>query len=257
MSRRREFGIAGLLALAAFAVSCTSSNPSSSPGSIGPDRTPGEQSAGQQSPGEQSPSPPTVEDPRIERALALRSVRIELTTTLPGREPTRVLASVDSKGNQLIEMRLPLAAGSAVPSDAPNANVLEVFVVDGQAYSRVGKSGPAESSPEQADALRGFLYDATGPGLWLALLPDGSLQAAGSETTGGFAATKYTVNGSVEEGTIAGTIWLEQGTETLVGADLAVSESLFYPPNTGRTGTVAIRLTVEKADVPAVVVPTA
>jgi hypothetical protein len=156
----------------------------------------------------------------------------------------------------VIETRLPLAEGSTVLPEAPDANVLEIYVVDGEAYSRVGKEGPAESSPEQAGALRRLLYNATGPGLWLALLPEGSLQAAGTDTTGGFTATKYTVNGSVEEGTIRGTIWLEEGTKTLVGADLAVSESLFYPPSSGRAGTVAIRLTVEKADVPAVVVPT-
>jgi hypothetical protein len=248
MTRELVLGIAGTLALAALVFSCSSSNSSSDPsGATGVDRTPG---------GEQSPAPSTIEDPRIERALALRSVQMQLTTTLPGKEPARVLATVDAEGNQLIETRLPLGEGSTVLSEAPDANVLEIFVVDGKAYSRVGKEGPAESSPEQAGALHSLLYNATGPGLWLELLPEGSLQAAGTETTGGFTAVKYTVSGSVEEGTIRGTIWLEQGTETLIGADLAISESLFYPPNSGRAGTVAIRLTVEKADVPAVVVPT-
>jgi hypothetical protein len=81
------------------------------------------------------------------------------------------------------------------------------------------------------------------------------VQAAGNETTGGFSAVRYAVNGSVDEGTITGTIWLEEGTNALVGADLAVSESLFHPPNSGHAGTVAIRLTVEKASVPAIALP--
>jgi hypothetical protein len=262
MRRERVFAMAAILALAALVLACGSSaNPSAGPsGTAGAEQTAGqtaaEQTAGQTA-AEQTAGPPTVEDPRVERALALRSVQMELTTTFPGEEPTRVLASVDAAGNQLIETRLPLAGGSTVSTDSPDANVLEIYVIDGAAYSRVGKEGPAESSPEQADALHRMLYNPAGPGLWLELLSEGSLQAAGSETTGGFAAAKYTVDGPLEEGTIRGTIWLEEGTETLVGADLAVSESLFYPPGSGRTGTVDIRLSVGKADVPAIALPEA
>jgi hypothetical protein len=252
MPRERVFAITGILALAGLALCCGQpANPSSNAsGTAAADQTPGKETAAERTPGA-----PIVEDPRVERALALRSVQMELTTTFPGKEPTHVLAAVDAQGNQRIEMNLPLAEGSSATTASPGANVLEIYVIDGAAYSRIGNEGPPESSPEQVDSLHRLLYNPTGPGFWLELLSEGSLQAAGNETTGGFAAVRYAVDGSLEEGTIRGTIWLEEKTDTLIGADLTVSESLFYPPGSGRTGTVAIRLTVEKADVPAVVLP--
>jgi hypothetical protein len=251
MPRERVFGMAVILALAALVLSCSpQANPSAGPSGTAADQTAADQTAADQTPGAQAP-----EDPRVERALALRSVQMELTTTFPGKEPTRALAAVDAEGNERIEMNLPVPEGSSGAAASPDANVLEIYVIDGAAYSRVGKEGPAESSPEQLDSLHGMLYNPAGPGFWLELLSEGSVQAAGNETTGGFQAVRYTVNGSLEEGTIRGTIWLEEKTDTLIGADLAVSESLFYPPDSGRTGTVAIRLTVEKADVPAVALP--
>jgi hypothetical protein len=162
LSREGVLGIIGLLALAALVLACGSSNPSSSPlGATGGSQTPG----GEQSPGEESPGPPTLTDPRIASALELRSVRMEWTTRFPGKQPTRVLASVDAQGNYLIETNVPLAEGSSPDPSAPNANVLEIYVIDGSAYSRVGKEGEAGSAPEQADALRTMLYNPAGPGL--------------------------------------------------------------------------------------------
>jgi len=196
----------------------------------------------------------TAEDPRVQKSLALRSVQMDLETTFPGQNADRIQVWIDAEGNQRIERTLPAPEGEDV-SESPDANVLEIFVIGGSAYSRMGKEGQAESSPEQVDALHRILYNPTGPGMWLMLIPKNSFTSAGKDEKGGFQTTRYSVNGSVEEGSIRGDIWQEEGTNALVGADLSVSESLFYPPDTGRNGTVTIRLTVEKADVPSITLP--
>jgi hypothetical protein len=196
----------------------------------------------------------TAEDPRVQKSLALRSVQMELETTFPGQAADRIQVWIDADGNQRIERTLPAPEGEDV-SESPNANVLEIFVIGGSAYSRMGKEGQPESSPEQVDALHRILYNPTGPGMWLMLIPKKGFTSAGKEEKGGFQTTRYSVNGSVEEGSIRGDIWQDEGTKALIGADLSVSETLFYPPDMGKNGTVTIRLTVEKADVPSITLP--
>jgi hypothetical protein len=197
----------------------------------------------------------TAEDPRVQGTLGLRSVQMVLETTFPGETPQRILISIDADGNQRIEMALPLPEGSSDISDSPDANILEIFVIGGAASSRIGKEGKAESSPEQNDALHRILYNPTGPGLWVILLPKDSFTSAGTDEKGGFQARRYSVDGSIEEGRIRGDIWQDEQTDALVGANLSVSESLFYPPDTGRNGTATIQLNVEKAVVPAITLP--
>jgi hypothetical protein len=145
--------------------------------------------------------------------------------------------------------------GSSDTFDSPEANIPEIFVVGCTAYSRIGKEGQAESSPEQFDALQIFLYNPTGPGLWLLLLSQESFTATGTETTDGFQATRYAVNGAIEEGTVHGDIWQDKQTNALVGASLSISESLFYPPGIGRHGTVMIHFTMEKANMLSISLP--
>jgi hypothetical protein len=202
-----------------------------------------------------SGSEKTVEDPRVQESLGLRSVRMELETTFPGKYPTIILISIDMDGNQKIEMAIPLPEGSSDPSDSPEANILEIYMIDGAAYSRMGKEGQAESSPEQIDALHRILYNPAGPGMWLLLLPKGSFTSSGSEVRGGFQAVRYSVDGSIEEGTIRGDIWLDDQTDALVGANLSVSESLFHAGGSGSSGSVSIILTVEKAEIAAITLP--
>jgi hypothetical protein len=197
----------------------------------------------------------TREDPRVQGTLALRSVQMVLETTFPGGTPKRILISIDTDGNQKIEMAIPLLEGSSDTSDSPEGNILEIFIIGGAAYSRIGKEGQAESSPEQADALRRILYNPAGPGMWLRLLPKDSFTSAGTEAKGGFQTMRYSVEGSIEEGSIRGEIWLDEQTDALVGANLSVSESLFHAEGSGASGSVSIILTVEKAEIPAITLP--
>jgi hypothetical protein len=196
----------------------------------------------------------TAEDSRVQKTLALRSVRMELETAFPGKDPSRILIDIDAEGNQRIEMALPEPEGS-VPGDSPEANILEIFVIGGESYTRMGKEGQAESAPEQADALRRILNNPTGPGMWLMILPRDALTSAGKEETGGFQATRYSVDGSVEEGSIRGEIWVDEQTKALVGAHLSISDSLFSAEGSGTGGSVSITLTVEKAEVNPITLP--
>ncbi len=194
----------------------------------------------------------TLEDPRVEEVYALRSVQMLLETAFSGKTPNRTVISIDAEGNQKIELTVPRADGSVDPS---GANVLEIFVIGGTAYSRMGKEGSAEADPSQDNALHGILYGPTGPGMWLMLLPRDALQSTGTENKGGFETQRYSVDGSIEEGTVQGEIWVDKQTGALIGADLSISESLISADGSGASGTVSIVLTVEKADVPAITLP--
>jgi hypothetical protein len=200
-------------------------------------------------------SPQTREDPRVQGTLALRSVQMVLETTFPGGTPKRILISIDADGNQKIELAIPLPEGSSDTSDFPEGNILEIFVIDGAAFSRMGKEGQAETSPEQIDALHRILYNPTGPGMWMMLLPKDAFSSTGIETKGGFEMQRYSIKASIEEGTVQGEIWVDKQTEALIGANLSVSESLFHAEGSGTSGSVSIILTVEKAEIAAITLP--
>jgi hypothetical protein len=194
----------------------------------------------------------TLEDPRVEEVYALRSVQMMLETAFSGKTPNRTVISIDAEGNQKIELPVPRADGSVDPS---GANVLEIFVISGTAYSRMGKEGSAEADPSQDNALHEILYGPTGPGLWLMLLPKDAFTSVGMETKGGFKTQRYSVEGSIEDGLVRGEIWVDKQTGALVGADLSISESLFQAEGSGTSGSVSIILTVEKAEIPAITLP--
>ncbi len=194
-------------------------------------------------------------DPRVEATLALRSVRMELQSAFPGEPPQIYQISVDGSGNQRIEMAIPAPEEFTITPESPDANIFEIFVVSGEAYLRTGKTGSAEANPEQNDFLSRTLYSPTAPGMWLILLPEESFTPAGKESRGGFETTKYAVNGSVESGAVTGAFWVDDATGALVGAELTVSEAILRPDKNGSGGVLTIEFSVERAEVPAIVVP--
>jgi hypothetical protein len=101
--------------------------------------------------------------------------------------------------------------------------------------------------------LSSLLHGPNGPGLWLDLLPAGSLTTAGQESVGGFAAEKYTVNGSVNDQTITGSLWYEA--HALVQVELHIPAALLEPDRSDAQGELKITLEVQKADVPPVTLP--
>lgn len=196
-----------------------------------------------------------LSDPRVEATLGLRSVQMELQAVIPGEDAVHTLISVDAEGNARIESALPTFEDSMVTQESPDWNVIEIFIVAGQAYVRTGKSGSAESDLEQNDALSETLYSPTSPGLWLIMLPEESFTPGGVESKGGFDALKYTVEGMLEMGAIQGEFWVDEPTGALVGANLTLAESIFRPMDESADGVVTIIFTVEKAVIPAITVP--
>jgi hypothetical protein len=194
-------------------------------------------------------------DPRVEGTLSLRSVQMELQTAIPGETPNHILISIDAAGNQRIEMTTSVPEEAAVTPESPDWNVMEIFIVDGAAYTRMGKTGSAESNPDENDALSQILYNPTGPGMWLIMLPEDNFTSAGKESKGGFDAVKYTVDGSLEGDAITGEFWVDEQTGALIDANLSLAENLLNPTDSGTGGTVTIDFSVEKADVPVITVP--
>jgi len=194
-------------------------------------------------------------DPRVEGTLALRSVQMELRTVFPGEDGNRNLIFIDAAGNQRIETALPMSKDPTMTPEPPGWNVYEIFIVNGEAYTRTGKSGSAKPDPEQNDAISEILYNPAGPGMWLILLPEESFTSAGKESKGGFTAVKYTVEGSLDTGEIKGEFWVDEQTGALVRANLSLAESIFDPMDDSAGGWVTIDFKVEKADVPPISVP--
>jgi hypothetical protein len=210
-----------------------------------------------------TPSPVSGEDAntQIDLWLAatvdLRSTNLELLTEYSDREPKRLIAEIDSAGNTHLSIKVPLNAAFTAdqPPDAPLPGDFELFIVDGNAYTRIGGEGEAVQDNSYLTMLAETLNGPEGPGLWLNILPEEDYTPAGTETRGGFTTTKYTVEGNLEKGAVNGTIWVDNKSGALVGAELTVSEGLFFPPGSNGSGDVRITLTVQQATVPAITLP--
>ena len=140
----------------------------------------------------------------------------------------------------------------------PTSN--ELFVVDGKAYQMSDLDPTWMSTPIDEDYLSTLSENLHGPdgvAEWLDILPDGSLTSAGQETVGGFAADKYTVNGSVDGQAIIGSLWYEPQSDALVKAELHVPAAINDVTNKSPTGELKINLDTEKPDVPQVTLPSA
>jgi hypothetical protein len=198
---------------------------------------------------------PEFTDPRVEGTLGLRSVQMELTTTIPGQDPVRIRIFVDASGNARIEMNLQTFEDQEITPESADWNMVEIFIVDKKAYTRMGKSGSAEAHPDEDNALKDILYAPTGPGMWLILLPKESLTSQGKESKGGFETVRYKLAGSLDSSEILGQCWIDEPTGALVGADLSIPEPFFISTDETASGTVTIVFSVTKADVPLITVP--
>jgi hypothetical protein len=221
---------------------------------IGGTPQPGDQTA-PASPPEGNGTSATQADRWLEATLALRSVHLELATVYSEAEAQRVSAQIDAAGNVHLSFPAPLPEGYAATPGAVLPGDFELFIVGGQAFTRIGTDSPVRPDDTFLTMLADTLCGPEGPGLWLNLLTEDSFGSAVAETYGGFAATRYAVDGQVADGSLTGTIWIDEQASALVGAELTVSESLFYPPDSGLSGDVEISLQVEQADVPPITLP--
>ncbi|MDR3575698.1 MAG: hypothetical protein P4L50_17700 [Anaerolineaceae bacterium] len=219
--------------------------------------------------GQETPAPADSQDDilrpgPLDHLLTLHSVQINLDISRPDGSSRSMQIAADKTGNMDIKLNqnnpadaadLPKEVGSITPNTAS-----ELLVVDGKSYLHSGKDPDWMEHPLDGDypqTLAQELHGMDGPGLWLDILPDGSIQAAGQESVGGFAADKYTVNGKVDNQVISGTLWEEPQSDALVQAELHVPGALLSPPDQPQPGELKITLKAQKVDVPLVTLPPA
>ena len=199
----------------------------------------------------------------LDHLMTLHSIQIDLSITRPDSSSRTTHIDIDPSGN----MRIKSTDSAAIPTDLPSdfdpkmiKTATELWVVGGNVYQYNEQDPGWMSSPVgSADPQILFqdLHGIDGPSLWLSLLPPNSIQPAGQETVGGFAADKYAVNGEVENQTITGTLWEEPQSDALVQADLHVPGALLNDPGQSQPGELKIELRAQKADVPVLTLPPA
>jgi hypothetical protein len=193
----------------------------------------------------------------VAATVTLPSTNLELVTEYSDREPKKLSAEIDSAGNTHLWIKVPTneAFMADQPPDAPLPGDFELMIVGGNAYTRIGGEGEAVKDNSYLTMLADTLNGPEGPGLWLSILPEEDYTPAGTESYGGFHAAKYTVDGQLEKGNVAGTVWVDNQSGALVGADLTVSNGLFFPPGTNRSGDVRITFMVQHTTVPTITLP--
>jgi len=207
---------------------------------------------------------PAAEADPLDRLLAMHSIQFNQTALKPDGTSNSVQGEIDSAGNMHLtfhsEASLPAGVlGNSGPTQMKQD--YEWYVVDGKAYEPDDQNPAWMTTPLDEDygqELSDLLHGQDGPGLWLDILPDGSLHSAGQETVGGFATNKYSVNGVVNNQTITGSLWYESQGHALVKVALTIPAALLLSINTQPAqGELKITLEAQKADVPLVKLPAA
>lgn len=202
-----------------------------------------------------APAAPAMEA-LLAQTLALRQVKISLSTIYPAWNSQTVTAEVDAAGNYHLVRKVAGTPPAGSPQGTGAPDYTELFVVSGAVYGP-DKTGTVVKSAVTglADQLRSLLNGSGGPILWLKVLPKGSLAAQGEEPKGGFQAKKYAVQGRVEGSTITGTIWVDIATGALVAAELDVPGALLSIPSKPAKDPLQVRFQAEKAIVAPITAP--
>ncbi|MBN2386697.1 MAG: hypothetical protein JXB85_06715 [Anaerolineales bacterium] len=199
---------------------------------------------------------PSRSDQWLQATLALRSVEIELVTLYPGEDPHQTVAlQIDNSGNVHLTFALPIPPETIPVLEFSGTDTFAFFIIDGTAYTSTAGEAAALADDAYLTMPEDILFGPDGPSLWLTLLAENSFTPAGAQADNGFEATKYTLDGQIDEGSIAGTIWVDNLSNALIGADITISESLFYPPDSGHQGTVQIARAVQSVDLLPVILP--
>jgi hypothetical protein len=197
----------------------------------------------------------------LDHLLGMHSIKFDLTTARPDGTIRSLDGEIDSTGN----MHLKFGYSGFDLSDAPkgfDSKALpassELFVLNGKAYQLDEQDPGWKTTPFNENYLQTLsqeLHGMEGPAVWINMLPPGSIQPAGQETVGGFAAKKYSVNGTVEGQKITGTLWEEPQADALVQAELHVPAVLLSSPDKPQKGELKIAVQAQKADVSLIELP--
>jgi hypothetical protein len=237
-----------LMACSFLSLSDSSSHPSSAPE--------------QETPGDEAASVENEPDP-LDRLLSMRSIKINLTALRPDGTKRTIDVEIDSAENMRVKYNLPAMDPKILPEGVDPTELptsYEMYVVDGNAYEPSDLDPAWMTTPYGKDfgkTLSDQMHGMDGPALWLDILPEGSIRAAGNETVGGFAADKYAVNGTIDGQRITGTLWFEPQADALVQAELHVPATLLGDPSISQQGELKISLNAQKADIPTVTMPDA
>lgn len=199
----------------------------------------------------------------LDHLLGMRSVQFTLSVTRPDGTIRSLDAEIDSAGNMHITFGYQGFDLTGMPKDYdPKAlpSSAELYVIGGKAYLPDDLDPNWKTTPFDENypaTLTLELHGLEGPALWLDLLPAGSIQPAGQESVGGFAADKYNVDGSVDGQKISGTLWEEPQADALVQAELHIPAALLSPPNQPLPGEMLITLKAQKADIAPIKLPPA
>lgn len=197
---------------------------------------------------------PSAMEALIDQTLALRSVNIRLDLLYPAGNALHVTAEVDAEGNYHLKKQFEGGLPEGFPDQQGSLpDGTELMVVQGQAYGldQDGNWVQAEETGLEGQ-LESLLSGSNGPGLWIRVLPKGSLAAQGTEAIGGFQAKKYAVQADLEGAAITGSIWVDQDSQALVGAELVIPGGLVSSSDQPAEDPFKINFHVEQADVPAI-----
>lgn len=199
----------------------------------------------------------------LDRLLTMRSLKFNLTSLKWDGTSYSIDVEIDSAGNMHVKHSLPCIDPAIIPegydqSTLPSGN--ELVVVDGKANRPSDQNPGWMTTPIDENYIQSLARELHGPdgsAIWLDILPLGSINAAGKDTVGGFAADKYAVNGQVRGQSITGAIWFEPQVDALIQAELHVPAVLLSDPGKPQQGELKITLNAQKADVTPVTLPEA
>jgi len=223
---------------------------------------PGSQPTNATAPAPVSTDIPTPVPGPLDWLLALRSVKIEQSTTFPNGNTYSYVIEIDSTGNMRITENKPVVMYTGDLPKNTNIDISKfngaetLYVIDGKAYEPDNFDLGWRTTPVDDDyvqTLSGILNGADGPGLWLDILTDDAFTTAGNENVGGFDTNKYNVNGQFNGQTISGTVWFEPKTDALIKAELTVPAALMNPSD--QTGIYKITLDTQQTAIETVTLP--
>jgi hypothetical protein len=199
----------------------------------------------------------------LQRLLDLRSIQFTLATARPDGSRRTIETQIDAVGNMHVKILFDGYALNKLP-DGFNIKMMpassEVYVIDGKAYRPSLQDTDWRNTPVNDDFKMGlltWLHGSDSPSLWLDLLPPGSIKKVGNESIGSFNAIKYSINGSVGNQNISGTLWEETQTNALVQAELHIPAALTGIAEKAQGKELTITLTVQKTTVPTITLPAA
>jgi hypothetical protein len=188
-----------------------------------------------------NPQPTAAPDP-LDHLLTMPSIKIDLTAQQPDGSNSSTEIDIDSTGNMQVKYSLPGVDAKLLPKGVDPKTMQtssELFILSGKAYQPTDQDPNWMAAPFDEDYLPKLsqtLHGPDGPGLWLDMLPDGSVSSVGKDSVGGFETNKYSVNGKVGGPTITGMLWFEPQADALVQSQLNVPAAMVSDPSKPQSG---------------------